>query len=102
MATETFWQEVKDFFSNAETDVETILGPFIKQFMTTEGPIFLKAAAEAVAVLEAQSMPGAQKQANAYQAITVNLEAQSITAGASLINSAIEAGVAALNPPAAS
>jgi hypothetical protein len=47
-------------------------------------------------------MPGAQKQANAYQAITVNLEAQSITAGASLINSAIEAGVAALNPPAAS
>lgn len=97
---ETFWQEVKDFFSAAEVDVEAFLKPFISQFMTVEGPIILKAAAEAVAVFAAQSMPGAQKQTGAYQTITTNLEAQSITIGASIINSAIEAGVAAIKAPA--
>ena len=86
----SFFDKFKAFLSS----VEDFLMPFIKQFLTTEGPIILAAAEKAVLALAAQSMPGAQKQAAAYTAIVTDLQAQSITASTSVINAAIEAAVA--------
>lgn len=86
----SFFDKFKVFLSN----VEDFLMPFIKQFLTTEGPIVLAAAEKAVLALAAQSMPGAQKQTAAFQAIVTDLQAQGITAATSVINGAIEASVA--------
>ena len=92
----SFFDKFKAFMSS----VEDFLMPFIKQFLTTEGPIVLAAAEKAVVALAAQSMPGAQKQTAAFAAIVTDLQGQGVTAAASVINSAIEVSVAKLNAPA--
>ena len=88
----SFFEKLKAFFSQ----VEEFLLPFIKQFLTTEGPIILAAAEKAVLALATSVMPGADKQSSAYTAIVTDLQAQSITASTAVINSAIEAAVAKL------
>ena len=88
----SFFDKLKALFTN----VETFLLPYIKQFLTTEGPIILAAAEKAVIALAASAMPGAEKQSAAYTAIVTDLQAQSITASTSVINGAIEAAVAKL------
>lgn len=86
----SFFDKFKAFLSS----VEDFLMPFIKQFLTTEGPIILAAAEKAVLALASQSMPGAEKQTAAFQAIVTDLQAQSITASTAVINGAIESAVA--------
>ena len=95
----SFYDDLKLFISAAEK----YLAPFIRQFLTGIGPIVLAAAEKAVITFAAQQMPGADKKAGAYQQIVTDLQAQGITAAASIINGAIEAAVAGLKseaPPA--
>jgi hypothetical protein len=76
--------------------VWVFLKPFILQFITDEGRIVLEAAIKAVKALEASTMPGAEKQAEAYKMILQDLKSQGIIAATHVINGAIEAAVAKL------
>jgi len=85
-----------DWFENLFKEAQSFLAPFERQFISGVGPIVLQAAEAAVVALAAQSMPGAQKQTAAFQQIVTNLQSQSITVAASVINGAIEVAVANL------
>ena len=82
---------VESFFSK----IQAFLAPFEKQFATAVGPAVLAAAEQAVATFATQQLSGAQKQSGAHQAIVDNLKQQGLTAGESVVNSAIEAALAA-------
>lgn len=80
----------KIFFSAAWV----FLKPFVLQFITDEGQLVMEAAIKAVKVLEASTMPGAEKQTEAYKMILKDLQAKGITVATHVINGAIEAAVA--------
>ena len=86
----TFFEKIKAFFSS----VEEFLMPFIRQFLTAEGPIILAAAEKAVLALAASSLSGVEKRNEAFNAILSELKEKGIKAGTAVINSAIEAAVA--------
>jgi hypothetical protein len=85
-----------NFFKIFFSAVWVFLKPFILQFITNEGQIVMIAAIKAVKVLEASTMPGAEKQTEAYKIILKDLQAQGIMAATHVINGAIEAAVANL------
>jgi hypothetical protein len=76
--------------------VWVFLKPFVLQFISDEGQLVMEAAIKVVKALEASTMPGAEKQAEAYKIILRDLQAQGITVATHVINGAIEAAVAKL------
>jgi len=90
------WSEIQSWFSNVGKELETEVGPFVKQFASEIGQAVLAAAEKAVAIFVSQALSGAEKKAGAYDVIVKDLESQGITAASSLINSSIEVVVAKL------
>lgn len=84
------------FFKIFFSAVWVFLKPFILQFISDEGQLIMEAAIKAVKVLEASTMPGAEKQTEAYKMILKDLQTQGITVATHVINGAIEAAVAKL------
>ena len=84
------------FFKIFFSAVWVFLKPFILQFISDEGQIVMIAAQKAVIALATSTMPGAEKQTEAYKIILRDLQAQGITAATHVINGAIEAAVANL------
>jgi hypothetical protein len=74
------------------------LAPFIRQMMTTAGPILADAAIRAVTSVEVsmQSAGGSEKRAAAFDAIKDDLAQKGLSLAASTINAAIEAAVVKL------
>lgn len=86
----SFYEKMKIVFSS----VFTMLLPFVKQFLSSYGPILLGAAKAAVAVYAAQQLSSLEKREGAYGVIVHDLQAQGITIASSVVYSAIEAAYA--------